>query len=276
MFDPKNILEQFTGHRGMQAGGGSLQDMLSGMLGGAGPGQQRGGGGLGGMLGGLGGPAANTGSSGGGFLGSILDSRTRGGGVTSADAGGGLLGSILDSRRGGGGAGGLMRVGGLAMLGALAHRAFKAWQAGQGDTAAAVPAAEATAHTAATNDQPFGLAIIRAMVAAAKADGTMDAQERDRIFSEVEKLRLTAEEKGFVFEALEAQPNPGAIAALARTEAQKAEIYLASRLVAPPDTASERAYLDALAHGLKMPAGLREQLDAQAKDVLAAAASSPL
>ena len=112
------------------------------------------------------------------------------------------------------------------------------------------------------------------MIAAAKADGTMDAGERERIFAEVEKLQLDAEEKGFVFQALEAQSDPGSIARLATNDAQKAELYLASRLVATPDTSAERAWLDALAHALAMPAGLRQSLDLQAQQASEALASA--
>ena len=112
--------------------------------------------------------------------------------------------------------------------------------------------------------QPFGLSLIRAMIAAAKADGHLDEQERGRIFDEVERLGLDADAKGFVFQSLDAPVDPSAVAAMARTEAQKSEIYMVSRLVAEPDTAAERAYLDALAHRLGLAAGLRQSLDAQA------------
>jgi len=46
------------------------------------------------------------------------------------------------------------------------------------------------------------------------------------------------------------------------TPEQGAEVYLASRLAIDPDVPAERAYLDALASRLKLPAELRAQLDA--------------
>jgi uncharacterized membrane protein YebE (DUF533 family) len=64
------------------------------------------------------------------------------------------------------------------------------------------------------------------------------------------------------------------IARLATNDSQKAELYLASRLVATPDTAAERAWLDALAHSLNMPAGLRQSLDMQAREAEAAIAAA--
>ena len=41
------------------------------------------------------------------------------------------------------------------------------------------------------------------MIAAAKADGHIDAQEQQRIFQAVEKMDLSAEEKGIVFDSLQ-------------------------------------------------------------------------
>jgi uncharacterized membrane protein YebE (DUF533 family) len=128
----------------------------------------------------------------------------------------------------------------------------------------------------AADGQPFGLSLVKAMISAAKADGHMDEAERGRVFEEVERLGLDAEAKGFVFQALDAPADPSAVAAMARTDAQKAEIYMVSRLVAEPDTASERAYLDALAHRLGLAAGLRQSLDAQAVEASRLAASDEL
>ncbi|MBP0493355.1 tellurite resistance TerB family protein [Roseomonas sp. SG15] len=218
-----------------------------------------------------------------------------GGGIGTAAAGG-LLGSLLGGGRRSGG-GGLLRMGGMAVLGTLAYRAWKQWQDSQaqggapapssmpsgsasvpstGPWSGAAPAQGAPALPPPTefarddapgaDGHPFGLSLIRAMIAAAKADGHLDDSERNRIFDEVERLGLDADAKGFVFQALDAPVDPAAIAAMARTDAQKSEIYMVSRLVAEPDTAAERAYLDALAHRLGLAAGLRQSLEAQAAE----------
>ncbi|MFC0384580.1 tellurite resistance TerB family protein [Muricoccus vinaceus] len=255
----------------------------------------RGGGGL--FGGGIGSPG--TGGMGGGGFGGGLGGML-GGGLGTAAAGG-LLGSLLGGGRRRSGGGSLMQMGGMAVLGTLAYRAWKQFQESQGVPeaargGAAAPSAPpssgpwagsatnpggapvgakgsvpdpkefAQEEMAAADGQPFGLSVIKAMVSAAKADGHMDNDERERIFGEVEKLGLDAEAKSFVFQAMDAPTDPVAIAALARTDAQKAELYMASRLVAEPDTAAERAYLDALAHRLGLAAGLRQSLDAQAAE----------
>jgi len=259
--DLKRIMEQLLG------GSGGLGGLLRGGQGApaAGPGAASSGG-LGGLLGG-GGLGGLLGGGGGG-LGDILG-RLRGpmGGAGQAAAAGGLLGSVLGGR----GGGGLFRVGGMALLGLLAHRAYGQWKAGQ-DTGAAAPPVEDFAQPGAADSEgkPFGLSVIRAMVAAARADGQMDKEEHERIFAEAERLALSDEEKGEIFGVLDTAPDPVAIARLAATDAQKAELYLASSLATGgADTASERAYLAALAGALGLAPELRAQLDAQLQEAKA-------
>lgn len=267
--DLKRMMEQLLG-----GGGGGLGGLLRGGQGtnpaagsgAAAPGAGGLGGLLGGMSGGLGGLLGGGGSGGG--LGDILG-RLRGpmGGAGQAAAAGGLLGSVLGGR----GGGGLFRVGGMALLGLLAHRAYGQWKSQQ-DTSASVPAAEEFAQPAAADSEgkPFGLSVIRAMVSAARADGQLDAQEHERIFAEAERLALSEEEKGEIFGVLNTEADPAAIARLAATDAQKAELYLASAMVVGgADSASERAYLSALAGALKLAPELRTQLDGQLKEALA-------
>jgi uncharacterized membrane protein YebE (DUF533 family) len=119
--------------------------------------------------------------------------------------------------------------------------------------------------TPAGDGGPFELALIRAMIAAAKSDGHIDAAEQRRIFDQVGTFNLDAESKAFVFDALHAPIGVSEVAALARTPEQAAEIYLASRLAMDPDEPSERAYLEALAHRLQLPADLVAHLDRQAE-----------
>ena len=127
----------------------------------------------------------------------------------------------------------------------------------------------------AADGRPFELALVRAMIGAAKADGHIDAEEQRAIFAQVERIGLDAEAKAFVFDAL-AKPADGAqIAAAARTPEQAAELYLASRLAIDPDEPAERAWLEALAHRLSLPEGLAAHLDRQAEAAAVAAAPGP-
>ena len=175
---------------------------------------------------------------------------------------GGLLGMLLggNSRRGGG----LLGYGGAAALGALALQVYQNYQRQQGGGAARFGdvGTQALPHARpAADGSPFELTLVRAMVGAAKADGHIDANEQKRLFAEVERLGLDADAKAYIFDLLTQDVDLYDLARAATTPEQGAEIYLAARLAIDPDEPSERAYLDALATRLGLPAELRAQLD---------------
>jgi uncharacterized membrane protein YebE (DUF533 family) len=114
---------------------------------------------------------------------------------------------------------------------------------------------------------PFELAQVRTMVAAAKADGHVDATEQRAIFDAVERAGLDAEAKAFVFDLLRRDIPFEEIAAGAATPEQATELYVAARLAIDPDEAAERAWLAALAHRLSLPEGLVAQIEAEAQRV---------
>lgn len=190
------------------------------------------------------------------------------GGFAGGAAAGGLLGLLLGGKK----RGGILSHGGAAVLGALAHRAWQNYQAGQAPASAppatlqdagAVDARFLPAAAPAAGGEPFELALIRAMIGAARADGHIDAVERARIFEQVEKAGLDAEAKAFVFDTIEAPLTVGDVAASASTPEQASELYLVSRLAVDPDHPAERAYLQALAHRLRLPPELVAHLDRQ-------------
>jgi uncharacterized membrane protein YebE (DUF533 family) len=176
---------------------------------------------------------------------------------------GGLLGMLLGGGRKRGG--GLLGYGGAAALGALALQAYQNYQrqqAGYGATRLASIDPAALPHVLpAADGSPFELALVRAMVGAAKSDGHIDAAEQRRLFAEVERLGLDAESKAYVFDLLNRDVDLDELARSAATPEQGAELYLAARLAIDPDQPGERAYLDALAARLKLPAELRATLD---------------
>ena len=213
-----------------------------------------------------------------------LAQRARGalGGNTGAlmggAAAGGLLALLLGSKKVRKVAGGVAGYGGAAALGALAYRAWQGWQQGTPPAAAqaapAAPLALPPPEFQATSPD-FQLALVRAMAGAAMADGHVDAAEREAIFAQVDRLGLDAEAKGFVFETLQRPPGFDEIAAGATTPEQAAELYLAARLAIDPDHPAERAWLEALAHRLRVPAGLAAHLDGQVSAVLAPESPAP-
>lgn len=194
------------------------------------------------------------------------------GGFAGGAAAGGLLTLLLGNKKARKMAGGIVGYGGAAALGALAYKAYENWR--QGQNAALAPVATASdiqqadpaflpAARPAANGQPFELALVCAMIGAAKADGHVDGTEQKLLFEQVDKLDLDAEAKAFVFDALAKPVDMAGIAAAAQSQEQAAELYLASRLAIDPDQPAEKAYLEALVHRLKLPAELVTHLDRQ-------------
>lgn len=199
-----------------------------------------------------------------------LDQYSGSGGFMRGAAAGSLLGLLLGGKGLGKMAGSVVSYGGAAALGALALKAYQDYQQKKSpasasftpDSLAALSNQTLPHAQPAADGGPFQLVVIRAMVAAAKADGHIDADEHQRLFNEVERMGLDAEAKATVFELLSAPVDLNALSAAVATPEQGAEIYLASRLAMTPDQPAERAYLDALAGRLKLPAELRAHLDA--------------
>lgn len=188
-------------------------------------------------------------------------------------AAGGILGLLLGSKKVKKLGGNLLTHGGAALLGGLAYKAWQNWQQDKqagpaGGAAEFTPAPRESAFDPdagrAADDAPFALALVRAMIAAAKADGHIDAEEQRTLFQRIEALGLDAEAKAFVFDELSRPTNLDAIAALPRNPEQATEIWLASRLAIDPDDAREQAYLAALGAKLQLPPPLLAHLESQA------------
>jgi uncharacterized membrane protein YebE (DUF533 family) len=259
----KKLLEQFLGPDTLANLGGQQQgNRAPASSGGHGTPQDQGGGSIGdlvrGALGGGGKPA-----QGGGNFGIP-------GGAVGGLAAGGLLGMLLGNKKMRKMAGGAAGYGGAAVLGALAHRAYQNWQGGQqADQAPVATAADVPqegsrfAPATGADGKPFALALIGSMIAAANADGHIDADEQKQIFEAAERGDLDAERKAFIFDAMQNPLSPDQISARAKDQEQAAELYLAARVAIDPDHPDERTFLKTLAQALKLPDGLVSHLNTQ-------------
>ena len=165
----------------------------------------------------------------------------------------GLAAGLLLGR---GGFGNLAKVGAVAAIGGLAYNAWKNHQAQQGNSGPVdhdrfIPPPQAGYQT-----EELSKTLVRAMIAATKADGQIDAAEKDAIFKKLETMPLGAEEKAFVFDELSSPLDINAVVSRADSAEHGAEIYAASLVAITADTPAERAYLDALAHKLRLDPGL--------------------
>ena len=175
-------------------------------------------------------------------------------GALAAGALGLLLGTGAGRRIGGS----ALKLGSLAALGGLAYKTYQNWQSGRGqatDADSAQPIGELGGDAASQR----ALALIRAMIGAAKADGHVDDQERENIKQQVQRLGIDAAGLAVMEAELDKPLDPNEIAAGADSKEAAAEIYLVSLLVIDVSNPLERAYLKTLAEKL----GLAEDLVAQ-------------
>lgn len=195
------------------------------------------------------------------------------GGMVGGAAAGGVVAMLLGTKKGRKMGKKAAKYGGMAALGGLAYLAYKNYQSGKQATPAAPmdspppPApADSGFDPALIQDnrgQDMRLALVQAMISAAKADGHIDTDENQAIMDNINKLDFGQAEKGFLFEQLGAPSDPIAIASLAKDEAQGSELYLASLLAIDVDTPEEARYMERLGDALRLPEGLRQQLAAQ-------------
>jgi uncharacterized membrane protein YebE (DUF533 family) len=194
-----------------------------------------------------------------GFADAARDFMTKGqvGGMSGAQLGGigAVAGALL-----GGGVGGAARGGALAVLGTLALTALRNAQAGQGAAAAAEPEAIDAREVAALTGPDAEKLLVQAMISAAKADGSIDPAEMQKIIGRIDEGGVSEAERSFVMAELAAPVDIPALAAQVQGQAQAAEVYAASLIAIDVDSDAERAYLRALAEALGLDQATVAQL----------------
>ena len=167
------------------------------------------------------------------------------------------------------------QIGGAALVGALAMKAFAAWQSGSAaSTTAAAPMPDPAGTTFLPHDpaaaDDLAARLLQAMVAAVKADGTVSDAERVAGNAQVAQLQMAGNDASAVIAQEMAAPlDPGRIAGLARNAEEAAAIYTASALVVNRNGAAEKGYLSMLAARLGLEQGLVDHLNAVAGGAVA-------
>ena len=198
------------------------------------------------------------------------------GGLAGGALAGGLTGLLAGTKTGRKIGKNALLYGGTALVGGLAYKAWRDWQdgkpaSGSADTAAAVaggaqPAAQppdsAFLPSSDQQQKELGHALVRAMIGAAKADGQIEPDERQRIEDQISALGLDSEIHSFVRDELAGPLDIDAIVAPAVCEETAAEIYAASLMAIDRTRAAEQAYLTLLASRLNLAPGLVDHLNA--------------
>lgn len=211
--------------------------------------------------------------------------------LLSSAAVGGIAGSLLSTKSSKKTGKKALKVGALAAVGGIAWKAYKsysekqaqdrAFNRGKYSEYAATEHAEqsdnfnyAPSHlnesqfdavVSDTNTQGQ-LLLLRAMVAAAHADGHIDQTERMKIFDQVDNMALSVEDKSSLFDEMR---NPLSIEQLIEkvpcSEAAT-QVYSASALAIDLSRTESRVYLDQLARMLCLPSQLQHALEQTANE----------
>ncbi len=244
-----NILGTALGGGQKTQGGGNIADVLGGLLGG---GQQQGGG-LGGLLGGLlGGQKQQQEQQGGGLLGGLLGGSKQQPQQQANNPMGDVLGGLLGGQKGG--SGGLGDLIGAAVT-QYAQSQNKEAPATSSHTCEHLP--QGVDQAQATDQASL---MIRAMINAAKSDGSIDQAEQDNIVGKLGDI--SPAEVAFVRSEFAAPLDVAGFAASVPNGMQQ-QVYAVSLMAIDLDTNQEAQYLHQLAQGLGISQQASNQIHQQ-------------
>lgn len=186
-------------------------------------------------------------------------------------AAGGLGALVLGTRTGRSLAASAAKLGGLAVIGGLAYKAYTNYQQG----AAAAP--DSLAHQrlvappsgsgfeAATVSQDLATTMLKAMVAAAAADGRIDPAEHQKLVAGFGGESMPQAARDFLAREIAAPASIETIAAEVGSEEAAVQVFTAARIIVDPDNIDEHTFLQDLATALGLDDGLVAHIDAAAR-----------
>ncbi|MFI0400649.1 MAG: DUF533 domain-containing protein [Thiolinea sp.] len=175
-------------------------------------------------------------------------------GIKTGAAAAGVLALLLGTRAGRKVTGVGLKVGSVAALGGLAYQMYNRWQSESNPTASVD--AKTTTLLPAPEQQPVlsSDVLLKALVAAAKADGQVDEQELSIIRTKMAELHLDQDVNDMLMNELVQPLGAKEVAALAKGDKQAAlELYLVSALLLDKNHEAERVYLSDLQAALALP-----------------------
>src|SRR5262245_2585069 len=194
--------------------------------------------------------------------------------VAAGAALGGLGALILGTPAGRALAATAARLGGLALIGGLAYKAYRAYQEDRPilqDPAAPGPRSKLATAPAGSGFEPGAFShdgaqlLIRTMIAAASADGRIDQSERQRILGNLRAARTSPEAQRFLMQEVQRPASASDLAGEVGSPEQATQVYTAARIAVDLDSEEEHAFLSALAHELGLDRRLMAHIDATAR-----------
>lgn len=186
---------------------------------------------------------------------------------------GGLGAVLLGTKTGRGVAKGAVKLGALALISGLAYKAYQNHQAGRPlitgpqNAATEAPAGSGFEPAAISNDA--ALHIIKAMIAAAAADGRIDDTEYARILESAGGGAASPEAMAFLERELRSPATAAELAREVSSPEEALQVYSAARIAIDADNASEKGFLAELAAALGIDPELARQVDVTARSTAA-------
>lgn len=210
-------------------------------------------------------------------------------------AGGGLT-SMVASKKGRKVGKSALKVGALAAVGGLAWKAYQQYsanksapgmqsyetippqgqavqnqgnvygsqnQSAQFDFRPAALPQQAFEEVVEENNEQGQMILMRAMIAAAYADGHIDDAERQRIFAQVESMDLSVQEKAMLFDELRKPLSLPELVQQVPNAQTGIEVYAASASAIDVSATESEAYLQSLAQQLCIPQELVQSIHEQ-------------
>jgi uncharacterized membrane protein YebE (DUF533 family) len=185
---------------------------------------------------------------------------------------GGLGALVLGTGAGRSLAGSAVKLGSLALIGGLAYKAYQNYQKGQPVLTGARPQQQALqAAPEGSGFEPNAVThenaalLIRAMIAAAAADGRIDEKEQEKILGGLQQANLGGDAQQFLAGEIK---NPATVDDLANAVSSPEEgvqVYTAARIAVDPGIEEEHEFLVALADRLGIDKNLAAHIDAAAR-----------
>jgi uncharacterized membrane protein YebE (DUF533 family) len=197
----------------------------------------------------------------------------------SSAAAGGLGGLLLGTQSGRSVAAGAAKLGAIAMIGGLAYKALQNYQSGKPLITGATPTGtEASQAAMLTEPPPAGsgfepaavtndaaVHFLQAMIAAAFADGRIDAREQEKIMGGLKQAGLDGESEEFLANELNRPQSVEDLAQSCKTPQEACQLYTAARIAITDDSPAEEEFLYSLGNALRLDPRLTAQIDAAAR-----------
>ncbi|MEW5964040.1 MAG: DUF533 domain-containing protein [Pseudomonadota bacterium] len=161
------------------------------------------------------------------------------------------------------------KLGALALIGGLAYRAYRNYSEGRPAAAdcsfvpEAAPSGSGFEPQAISNES--AALYIRAMIAAAAADGRIDGAEQQKILGSLKQAGIDAAAEEFLANELNHPATVEDLVGAVGSPAEAVQVYTAARIAIEPDTRGEAQFLGQLAGRLGIDQTLAQHIEATAR-----------